>query len=350
MMPWLVLYLVLVHALFVNVYEKLLAHTAFGRSPRPSAKCSEGTTDAFECMGMPSGHAECAVIACVLLVLRDRVISAPVALILVLAIGVQRVAFKRHTPVQVVAGCVIGLLYGMIYLRCSTIQSVLMPIAISVALVAAVTLVADRRMTRTPVPRWIDPDLMGLLHKKRNTTFLGKMAHPAVIPFFHEMALFCNWDKLEFNMAKLHARIEASNTKFDAVVGIKSGGAFVSNYLSKRLRLPNQYLKLATNCKKNVVMSAVDQINKNYDAKNASFGLCEDGTSALEGKRVLLVDDVVDSGATMLACRRFLMEKKGVASVVAACVRRRESAKRFPYPLIESPSDFYLVWPWGYDS
>ena len=78
-------------------------------------------------------------------------------------------------------------------------------------------------------------------------------------------------------------QIQSSNKKFDYIVGIVRGGSIPAVYLSHRLNLPMR----------NVSWSTFHP----SQMKEHAYDIAEDVS---EGKKILLVDDIVDSGKTMI--------------------------------------------------
>jgi hypothetical protein len=67
--------------------------------------------------GFPSNHVEAATLALSLLS-ENRVVPWFLSLLLIVAVGIQRVYTKNHTWIQVVAGAFFGALYALLYTRC----------------------------------------------------------------------------------------------------------------------------------------------------------------------------------------------------------------------------------------
>lgn len=79
----------------------------------------------------------------------------------------------------------------------------------------------------------------------------------------------------------LHQQVRSSEAKFDLVVGISRGGLIAATVLSHRLKIPLRVVEWST--------------------RDTGLKLCpEDLTQSVrEGKRVLIVDDIIDSGLTI---------------------------------------------------
>jgi PAP2 superfamily len=104
----------------INGNEKLLIQKfmqkQYGNSDivrRPCEECA--SSDELECLGMPSGHTESATVFASLL-LFAQYINFPIWSIIIIAVGLQRVIYDRHTINQVIAGFIMGSLYSGIYI------------------------------------------------------------------------------------------------------------------------------------------------------------------------------------------------------------------------------------------
>ena len=104
----------------INGNEKLLVQKfmqkQYGNSDivrRPCEECA--SSDELKCLGMPSGHTECATIFASLL-LFSQYINFPIYIIIIGTTGLQRILYNRHTVNQVMAGFIMGSLYSGIYI------------------------------------------------------------------------------------------------------------------------------------------------------------------------------------------------------------------------------------------
>jgi hypoxanthine phosphoribosyltransferase len=67
----------------------------------------------------------------------------------------------------------------------------------------------------------------------------------------------------------------------------------------------------------------------------------------LRGRRVLLIDDLVDSGRTMNDCTAYLLQEAGAALVETAVIYRKAGSQYQPtYYIEEKPRDEWIVFPW----
>ena len=104
-----------------------------------------------------------------------------------------------------------------------------------------------------------------------------------------------------------------SDAKQITLIGIEDGGATVAESLGERLRSISEM---------EIVVRTMVMDKKNPMENPASF------TENLNGKNVILVDDVANSGKTLLYALRPLLEFKPTKIMIAVLVDRKH--KTFP--------------------
>ena len=143
-------------------------------------------------------------------------------------------------------------------------------------------------------------------------------------------------------------------SKVDAIIGIKSGGAFMANYLGKKYNKPYSYIKIKTkdyNYTTNTTTSMYAKII--YKNKwNYEYDIIEKPKIDVNGKNILLVDEIVDTGDTMKEIIKIL-KSEGTKSIIPMTffqvVRPRNSKYTKIDGLIQGKEKF-ICFPWGYDN
>jgi hypoxanthine phosphoribosyltransferase len=139
---------------------------------------------------------------------------------------------------------------------------------------------------------------------------------------------YIGWAEYGSLTEALAETVRSSGRTFDLVVGISRGGIPVAMVVSDRLGVK------------------IDTITvKSYS------GIVERGlvrilptlTEEITGKRVLLVDDLVDQGDTMIGVRSFLSEK-GAKAVETAVLFRKPWSKTQPDFFLETTEE-WIVFP-----
>ncbi len=118
-----------------------------------------------------------------------------------------------------------------------------------------------------------------------------KRNHPVKYPVKYPAMsdLFVTWDEYHRHIETLGAKIYQSGWQFDQILCLARGGLRVGDTLSRIFDLP-----LA-------ILSASSYGGENYQKRGElQFGASITMTTSSLGKRLLLVDDLVDSGITLV--------------------------------------------------
>ena len=335
------------HFLVGNIVEKLMVQTLYtvGHEEandfikRPTDRCHKSS--AFACLGMPSGHAETITMVSVLLVLSGY-LPVWLALIIVVLVCAQRVIFKRHTILQVIMGFVMGMIFSTIYWSCGLDMWLLLLVLLYVLVITMIIVSKIEEDLYKPCPVWVDPLLEAAMNKKRKHVLWKKMLYVLVLTVYPS-SLYLNWKTLEGHLDNLLNSVNVSD--FDCIVGIKTGGAVVANYLKSRTGLPLYYVKLSLSCDNKTIMNEFVQLKGNMKRL-----VCEPILDDISGKNVLLIDELIQNGWTMKATIDYLYNVKNVRSVrafgVSAHKTSRDVAKNQGISILTDES--YMIWPWGY--
>ena len=196
-------------------------------------------------------------------------------------------------------------------------------------------------------PDWLDKSLTPVLEKKANVAFIYKMGEVLYV-----RGKYNDWSTIENYLDSLIIKIKATNVQFDAIVGIKSGGAILTKYIADRLDLPYYYVKLSDkdyHCKKKTI-HIFDYLYKLVIGKKKEYIICEPIEADLTNQTILLFDEIITSGNTLLNTIKYLLENKGVNKVVpAALVALKETYEDYK-PLHIQSGYPTAIWPWGYDN
>lgn len=181
------------------------------------------------------------------------------------------------------------------------------------------------------IPEWFDPALAALLQRKKNRKRAG--LHLFDLLIFHGLERLVKpkdwsytrpvaWKELEGWMQQDCERIQATGFVPDLIVGIKSGGAFIANFMAKCLGVRDvRYLqvKYYSPLLGSTVLSFLTR-----SLRKAQLQV--DAPIPVEGKRILLVDDQIYTGHTINTARDWLL-KQGAAAIHTYClISARETA------------------------
>jgi hypoxanthine phosphoribosyltransferase len=139
---------------------------------------------------------------------------------------------------------------------------------------------------------------------------------------------YISWAEYGDLTEALAEKVHSSGKAFDLVIGIARGGIPVAMVVSDRLGVK------------------IDTITvKSYSgiAERGSIRILSTPTEDIKRKRVLLVDDLVDQGDTMIGVKGFLSEK-GAKVVETAVLFKKPWSKAHPNYFLETPEE-WIVFP-----
>ncbi|MBS1253759.1 MAG: Xanthine phosphoribosyltransferase [Anaerolineales bacterium] len=146
--------------------------------------------------------------------------------------------------------------------------------------------------------------------------------------------IFPTWDEIEVLAEKLARDLVED---YDVVLVITRAGVFPASFLSERLELRNI---TATS-----VVFYTDVGDTLAEPRFLNFPEAE----ALRGKRVLIIDEVWDSGRTMTAVRRRVREAGGQATVAVLHYKPTHSLVDDEPDYWAAETDKWVVYPWDPD-
>ncbi len=129
---------------------------------------------------------------------------------------------------------------------------------------------------------------------------------------------YISWSEYGNLAEALAEKVRANGKKYDLVVGIARGGIPVAMVVSDHL---------------NVKIDFVNVKSYNDIGKRTAPRILTTLTEGVEGKDVLLVDDLVDQGDTMSFMKRYLLDQKP---------RSLETAVMFKKPWSRTEPDYFL--------
>lgn len=178
---------------------------------------------------------------------------------------------------------------------------------------------------KVEVPEWFDNDLVSLLEKKIDRSKIKKQdrtldwvlrqilkACPSQLTGISTKKF--TWEDIETIIEEGSKDLQSKYSP-DLIIGVKSGGAFIANYVAKCLDVKDvDYMRIShySDKSRSVVKSAVTSYDQPAIIK-------EEPKKPVLEKKVLLVDDQTATGATLKAGTEYLKEK-GVKDVKTFCL------------------------------
>ena len=168
--------------------------------------------------------------------------------------------------------------------------------------------------------------------------------------------MYISWEQLEKYLDIIIEKIKntepGTEIKYDAIVGIKSGGAIISDYVSKKLNIDNYKIKLSNSkygCNKQSYHAIIDLFDKMSNDKK-SFNICEPIEEDLEGKNIILIDELVSSGNTIKEAYKYLKQTKKVNNIYVTTIFLNKDLYKQDIKIDYIIDRDIVVWPWGYDN
>lgn len=337
-----------IHYFILNPLLKNIVEQYFITSRRPDSK---NTDSSFETLGMPSGHAETITILSIILYYY-KFINLKICILLIFITGMQRIITKRHSFEQVIMGILFGILYSYIYINTNLS---FISVTICLFLIILYLIILENKLTSKMqnIPKYINKQLYPYIIKKRNKSYDHKLLEIFSIIFSPQKTLFFDYSRIEKDLNKYIEKNKDILLSIDYIVGIKTGGAILGNYLSQKLNKPIYFIKSQHkkyNCKfdnKNdinifryILFWAVEyHIDNNYK----DYEMCEKINDDIENKTVLLIDESIGSGNTINKCIEYLYQEKKVKYVMPVIFMKNN---KINYVSENAP----LIWSWGYDN
>ena len=342
------------HYRIQNGLEKIFYETYFDYTGirRPLSRCDNYSNGKpANCVGIPSGHAETVTIFTTLLYL-FKFIPLYVCLTLIFIFSAQRVFSNMHTTFQVLIGVLLGFLYVQIYTYFN-LQIYSLFIVIIIGLILAILCVykLDKEIYN-PIPSWVNSEMISSIKKKQDSplyTKIGSIYINAVI----QNRTFISWTQLEKYLNIITNNIQNSGQTYNAVVGIRTGGAIISDYISQKLNLPNYKIKLSRsdyNCNKQPYNAINDIVKKNVLSSYGEFQICEGIDDNLQGKNIILIDELVSSGKTINEAYDYLKNEKQVSNIYPTTISLYKEKYKGNINVNYVIEGTVAIWPWGYDN
>ena len=347
-----IIFVSMYHFYIHNSLEKIFSQVYFeyDKVKRPLPKCKSGDNSSLlGCIGMPSGHAETSSVFSFLLYFY-KIIPLWVCLLIIFIVSTQRIISYKHTLLQVVVGAALGFIYAIIYKKFTLGFIIVLIIGL---LLTVLSIHKIDRQVYGPIPSWVDKSMYDSIKKKQCSPFYIKLGSIYANILVRKKRTFISWDELEKYLDKIIDKINNSEIKYDAVVGIKTGGAIISDYISLKLGLPNYKIKLTReeyNCDKKSSDTLDDIIKKNLTKVKGEYTICESIDDNLEGKNIILVDELVSTGKTMEESYNYLKQQKYVHIIYPTCIGFNKSKYKGSLHINNILNETVFIWPWGYDN
>lgn len=199
------------------------------------------------------------------------------------------------------------------------------------------------------IPKWFDKSLLNEYDYKRKTEIRNILNNNKLYKYLYTLTdhiyilifklynlyrnnrliYYSSWNKIE----NIIDNTKISNN-YDVVIGLKSGGAYISNYVAKINNIPNVgYIKV--NKKSNNIENNISFFYTPINLKN---------------KRILIVDDGLFSGKTFNKVKQFIVTKKPSKIslfLISGYKTTINKIKKQNKVYINKRKEYYYYGPWG---
>lgn len=201
------------------------------------------------------------------------------------------------------------------------------------------------------IPEWFDKSLLDIYNKKRDRSLMRKRDRTldAILRTFlkmvpDELGIINThkhtWEDIENMIENVCIEVIGSKYAADVVMGIKSGGAFIANYVAHYLGIEGvDYIRVSHySDKSRSVVRSLTELNK--EAR-----VSEKNTVDVSGKKVLLVDDQTATGSSLVAGTNSMLSQ-GAKEVKTLCLFSKRSGLVDYY----AKKGLGVYFPWGKDA
>ena len=141
---------------------------------------------------------------------------------------------------------------------------------------------------------------------------------------------YISFEELDEKCRKLAKLIKDSNEKYDIIVSIYRGGVPISLIIADELGMENNEIIKVKSYEK-------------FERKETK--ILSKISENLDNKRVLIVDDLVDSGRTLIDVVNYIKENFKVKKIDSAVIFKKSWSKVNPTYYVEE-TDKWIVFPW----
>ena len=332
-----IIFICILHFFIVNQFEKVYFSYTLDNTNRPSKECIHQNYTG--CNGFPSGHAEIITIICAYL-LFHHIISVPIAIVIMIIVCVERFIQKIHSFHQILYGIYFGIIYSYFYWVTKFSGYSLL---ISLSAIILLTIMIHRIMREflnDRIPDWVDPVMYDKINEKKNMNLFIQMSSFYKCIYDHNIVIFKNWREVEEILDKAIVKIKETGIQYDGIVGIKTGGAIVSDYISKKLNIKNYKIKVG-HIKGEIHIELLSYLTKlNHKDQYA----VEDDID-VDNKNIILIDELSFTGVTMNVAIDYLKPK---VNHLYPIVLTANGTVSNDINIVDNHP--LAIWPWGYDN
>ena len=264
---------------------------------------------------------------------------------------------KLHSIKQLVVGFCIGIILNKV-INIKTVTNLYL--YISSLLIVKYFLIQRQfnsiKQEPERVPNWFDSSLLESYDKKlsknNDNVHFRNYAIRCQSPFYYKNKTYAlpyilKWSDVEEGLDKFHF-----DTVPDIMVGIKSGGAFITKYLAEKYNVQYDYISIKKYDKSNMITIANKMLRNEFCRdmeciyRNDKLEIKEHLKLDVKDKNVLLIDDTISSGSTLYKAKKYMFEE-GAKDVKTFVFTQHSKNDLIDYSV---HNNNFIGWPWGMDA
>ncbi len=155
-----------------------------------------------------------------------------------------------------------------------------------------------------------------------------------------EKKVFVSWERLDSLCRKLAGRIQKDNFSPEMIVAVSRGGLVPAQIISHSIKNSELYVIKADYYK--------DDVAKDNMEWNKKPVITQKLDKCIEGKRILVVDEVTDSGATAIEVKKYIESLKPKEAKFLMVHWKPWS--KFKPDYFAEQANGWVVYPWASES
>jgi hypoxanthine phosphoribosyltransferase len=145
--------------------------------------------------------------------------------------------------------------------------------------------------------------------------------------------MYLSWEDVKGDAQKIATAVVESGKQIDWIIGVTVGGLIPLAFIAKALKTQH--------------VTTISARSYTVDDTPAALQVLVLPQVSLTGKHVLLVDEIADSGATLVELKALLMSAYAPASVTTATVCVNTLRCKHQPDIAARPVTQWVVFPWG---
>lgn len=152
-----------------------------------------------------------------------------------------------------------------------------------------------------------------------------------------ELNMKLTWSDVDWFCLNLSSQIKLSGFQPDMILGVARGGLIPAAMLASFLKV------------KDVISISIRSYTKERQRKTQPEYLHSLPEKLIKGKKILIVDDIVDSGNTFKSLNKLITPDKALAIYLSLLTKDAAKFKPHYTSFLITKSDLWITFPWEVD-